>query len=47
MRVRRNQVEYASTENPAVTSSEVLEAIVKARALVDNFVTVVIEKILT
>jgi uncharacterized protein (UPF0332 family) len=35
MRARRNQVEYASSSNPEVTSEEVLTDIVKADELVD------------
>lgn len=46
MRVRRNQVEYAAAENPAVTEAEVLEAAGKARALIDDFAVVVIERLL-
>ena len=35
MRARRNQVEYASSENPEVTSQEVLADLEKAAALID------------
>lgn len=40
MRARRNQVEYASAENPEVTAEEVLGDIEKARDLVDLATTV-------
>lgn len=40
MRARRNQVEYASAENPEVTAEEVLGDIEKARELVDLATTV-------
>lgn len=46
MRVRRNQVEYASAENPEVTPDEVRADIVRARRLVEEFAVVVIEKVL-
>jgi hypothetical protein len=35
LRARRNQVEYASTTNPEVTTEEVLGDLVKAEGLVD------------
>lgn len=37
MRQRRNQSEYASTENPEVTPEEVRSDLAKARALLDDF----------
>lgn len=37
MRMRRNQVEYASSDNPEVTAQEVLSAVGQARALVEDF----------
>ncbi|MEZ0165853.1 hypothetical protein AB2L27_13930 [Kineococcus sp. LSe6-4] len=37
MRVRRHQVEYASTENPEVTPEEVRRDLTKARALIEDF----------
>lgn len=45
MRVRRNQVEYASTESPAMTPAEVRADLTKAHRLIDDFVTVVIEQV--
>lgn len=35
MRARRNQVEYASSENPEVTSDEALSDVEKAQQLID------------
>ncbi|WP_211675632.1 hypothetical protein [Ornithinibacter aureus] len=37
MRMRRNQAEYASMDNPEVTAEEVLADLVKARGLVEDF----------
>lgn len=37
MRMRRNQVEYASGDNPEVTAQEVLSVVGQARALVEDF----------
>ncbi|MBP6526063.1 MAG: hypothetical protein KA249_11710 [Dermatophilaceae bacterium] len=37
MRMRRNQAEYASMDNPEVTADEVLADLVKARGLVEDF----------
>lgn len=46
MRVRRNQVEYASTENPEVTSEEVRQDLVRAARLVEDFAVRVIDDVL-
>lgn len=46
MRVRRNQVEYLSTENPEVTAGEVRRDLEKARNLIEDFARIVIENIL-
>lgn len=46
MRVRRHQVEYASTENPQVSPEEVRRDLVKAHSLIDDFAVVVIENVL-
>lgn len=46
MRVRRNQIEYASTENLRVTPDEVRADVEKARRLIDDFALVVIERVL-
>ena len=43
MRVRRNQVEYASSENPQVTTDEALRDIALARKLIDDFALKAIE----
>lgn len=43
MRVRRNQVEYVSAENPLVTTEEALRDIVLARRLIDDFALKAIE----
>jgi len=37
MRMRRNQAECASMDNPEVTADEVLADLVKARGLVEDF----------
>lgn len=37
MRVRRHQVEYASTENPEMTPDEVRRDVAKARTLIEDF----------
>ena len=34
MRARRNQIEYASSENPEVTKEEVVDDIAKAEGLI-------------
>lgn len=46
MRVRRHQVEYASTENPEVTPEEVRRDLAKAHRLIDDFAVTVIEKVI-
>lgn len=43
MRVRRNQVEYASSENPQVNTDEALRDIALARKLIDDFALRAIE----
>lgn len=43
MRQRRNQSEYASTENPRVTADEVRSDLVSARALIEDFCVRAIE----
>jgi len=35
MRARRNQMEYASSENPEVTSEEVIRDLERAREIID------------
>lgn len=45
LRVRRNEVEYASLENPAVEPSEVREALAKAHRLLDDFVEVILSNL--
>lgn len=45
MRHRRNQVEYASTENVEVSAEEVLEDVVRARRLVEEFALRVVDEV--
>ncbi len=46
MRVRRNQVEYASSENPSMTPDEVRRDLTKAHDLLEEFAVTVIEQVL-
>ncbi len=46
MRVRRHQVEYASTDNPQVAAEEVRRDIEKTRALIDDFAVKAIELVI-
>ena len=46
MRVRRHQIEYASTENPEVSADEVRRDLVKAQQLIDGFAVIVIDTVL-
>jgi hypothetical protein len=43
MRVRRNQVEYASTDNPPITADEVRRDVIRTRRLVEDFALPAIE----
>ena len=46
MRVRRNQVEYASSENPSMTPDEERRDLTKAHDLLEEFAVTVIEQVL-